>query len=156
MTSGAIPAAGRRSDGYESNVRLRFVPRSHGHRAVHLRRSAGVPTGATGQKAGRRPAPAGHAVRVHLVFGQALEPHTPTRAFHAFCARPGLRRVRLHDLRHSRVSLLVALGVSPRVVMEIVGRSAIEMTMNVHAHVSRTNQRAPLALLDDQLTDGLR
>jgi integrase len=40
--------------------------------------------------------------------------------------------------------------------MEIVGHSAIEMTMNVYAHISLDNQRAALALLDEQLTDGLR
>jgi integrase len=54
-------------------------------------------------------------------------------------------------MRHSCVSLLLALGVSPRVVMEIVGHSAIEMTMNVYAHVSLDNQRAALDLLNAQL-----
>jgi hypothetical protein len=49
------------------------------------------------------------------------------------------------------VSLLLALGVSPRVVMEIVGHSAIEMTRNVYAHVSLDNQRAALDLLNAQL-----
>lgn len=86
-------------------------------------------------------------------FGTPLEPRTLTRTFHALCARHGLRRVRLHDLRHSCVSLLLALGVSPRVVMEIVGHSAIEMTMNVYAHVSLDNQRAALSLLNAQLVD---
>ena len=46
-----------------------------------------------------------------------------------------------------RLSLLLALGVSPRVVMEIVGHSAIEMTMNVYGHASLDNQRAALDLL---------
>lgn len=59
--------------------------------------------------------------------------------------------MRLHDLRHSCVSLLLALGVSPRAVMEIVGHSAIEMTMNVYAHVTLDNQRAALDLLNAQL-----
>jgi integrase len=67
--------------------------------------------------------------------------------------RHGLRRVRPHDVRHTRVSLLLALGVSPRVGMEIVGHSAIEMTMNVYAHVSLDNQRASLDLLNVQLAE---
>lgn len=86
-------------------------------------------------------------------IGTPLEPRTLTRTFHALCARHGMRRVRLHDLRHTCVSLLLALGVSPRVVMEIVGHSAIEMTMNVYAHVSLDNQRAALDLLNSQLTE---
>lgn len=85
--------------------------------------------------------------------GTPLEPRTLTRTFHALCVRLGLRRVRLHDLRHSCVSLLLALGVSPRVVMEIVGHSAIEMTMNVYGHVSLDNQRAALDLLHAQLAE---
>lgn len=85
--------------------------------------------------------------------GTPLEPRTLTRTFHALCERIGLRRVRLHDLRHTCVSLLLALGVSPRVVMDIVGHSAIEMTMNVYAHVSLDNQRTALDLLNAQLVD---
>ncbi|MGH3919285.1 MAG: hypothetical protein ACRDSG_09670 [Pseudonocardiaceae bacterium] len=37
--------------------------------------------------------------------------------------------------------------------MEIVGHSAIEMTMNVYGHVSLGNQRAALDLFNDQLID---
>jgi integrase len=83
--------------------------------------------------------------------GTPIEPRMLTRTFHALCKRHGLRRVRLHDLRHSCMSLLLALGVSPRVVTEIVGHSAIEMTMNVYGHVSLDNQRAALDLLNAQL-----
>ena len=59
----------------------------------------------------------------------------------------------LHALRHTFVSLTPrALGVHPRVVMEIVGHSAIEMTMNVYGHVNLDTQRTVLDHLDDQLT----
>ncbi len=37
--------------------------------------------------------------------------------------------------------------------MEIVGHSAIEMTMNVYGHVTLANQRAALDLLNAQLGD---
>ncbi|MGI8815060.1 MAG: tyrosine-type recombinase/integrase [Pseudonocardia sp.] len=85
--------------------------------------------------------------------GTPLEPRTLTRTFHALCARHGMRRVRLHDLRHSCVSLLLSLGVNPRVVMEIVGHSAMEMTMNVYGHVTLDTQRAALDLLNDRISD---
>ena len=48
--------------------------------------------------------------------------------------------------------LLSALGVHPRVVMEIVGHSAIEMTMNVYGHVNVDTQRVALDRLDDELS----
>jgi integrase len=60
-------------------------------------------------------------------------------------------KVQLHGLRHTCVSLLLALGVHPRTVLEIVGHSAIEMTMNVYGHVNLDAQRAALDHLDDQL-----
>jgi integrase len=71
--------------------------------------------------------------------------------FGELCTEHGIRRVRLHDLRHTCVSLLLALGVHPRTVMEIVGHSAIEMTMNVYGHVNLETQRAALDALDDEL-----
>lgn len=37
--------------------------------------------------------------------------------------------------------------------MEIVGHSAIEMTMNVYGHVNLSTQRSALDHLDAQLTD---
>jgi integrase len=71
--------------------------------------------------------------------------------FAQVCGKHRLRRIRLHDLRHSCVGLLLALGVHPRVVMEIVGHSAIEMTMNVYGHVNLDVQRAALDQLNDEL-----
>ncbi|MDQ4033771.1 MAG: tyrosine-type recombinase/integrase [Actinomycetota bacterium] len=81
-----------------------------------------------------------------------IEPRNLTRMFAQFGVKHELRRIRLHDLRHSCVSLLLALGVHPRVVMEIVGHSAIEMTMNVYGHVNLDVQRGALNTLDEELT----
>ena len=61
--------------------------------------------------------------------------------------------MRLHDLRRTSVSMLLTLGVNPRVVMEIIGHAALEMTMNVYAHVAVDEQRSALDKLDG-LLDG--
>jgi integrase len=55
-----------------------------------------------------------------------------TRDFQGLLARSGLPRLRFHDLRHSAASLLLAQGVPPRVVMEILGHSQIGVTMNLY------------------------
>jgi integrase len=47
------------------------------------------------------------------------------------------------------VSLLLSLGVPPRVVMEIAGHSALEMTMNVYGHVDLDSRREALGRLAD-------
>jgi integrase len=60
----------------------------------------------------------------------------------------------MHDLGHTCVTLLLSLGVLPRVVREILGHSALEMTMNVHGHVALDDQRHALdrlnCLMDDE------
>jgi integrase len=47
-------------------------------------------------------------------------------------------RVRLHDLRHTAATLLLAQGVSARVLMDVLGHSQIGVTMNIYGHVMPT------------------
>jgi len=47
----------------------------------------------------------------------------------------GLPIIRFHDLRLSCATFLLAQGVSPRVVMELLGHNQISTTMNIYAHV---------------------
>ena len=44
--------------------------------------------------------------------------------------------MRVHDLRHTAASLLLAQNVPARVVMEILGHSQIALTMNTYSHVA--------------------
>ena len=67
--------------------------------------------------------------------GQPLDGGNVTRDFKKLLAAAGLPPLRFHDLRHSCASFLLAQGVSPRVVMEILGHSQISLTMNTYAHV---------------------
>lgn len=67
--------------------------------------------------------------------GTPIEPRNVNRAFEALLKKAKLRRVKLHDLRHTCASLLLAEGVAPRVVMELLGHSAIAVTMNTYSHV---------------------
>ncbi len=55
--------------------------------------------------------------------------------FHGALDQAGMRRIRFHDLRHSCATLLLIQGVSPRVVMEVLGHSEIALTMNAYSHV---------------------
>ena len=47
----------------------------------------------------------------------------------------GLRRIRLHDLRHTRASILLKEGIVPKVVSERLGHSSPAFTMTVYQHV---------------------
>jgi integrase len=61
--------------------------------------------------------------------------------FHGVLEKAGMRRLRFHDLRHSCATLLLVQGVSPRVVMEVLGHSEIALTMNAYSHVVPELQR---------------
>jgi integrase len=51
------------------------------------------------------------------------------------------RSVRVHGIRHTCASLLLAQGVPMRVIMETLGHSNISMTMDVYTHVMDTALR---------------
>ncbi len=65
-----------------------------------------------------------------------------------------LPSVRLHDLRHTAASLLVAQGVPARVVMEILGHSQIALTMNTYSHIAPEVSRETAGRIADMLWQG--
>jgi integrase len=86
-----------------------------------------------------------------LVFttrhGTPVEPRNLARTFDLLCERSGVRRIRLHDTRHTCASLLAAAGTHPRKIMAILGHSQIGVTMNVYTHVTTEDQRAAVGLV---------
>jgi len=86
--------------------------------------------------------------RSRRIFGTPLSPRNDYREFRRLVAAAGLRRVRLHDLRHTAASLMLAQGVNPRVVMEILGHSQIGVTMNTYSHVTPASSREAVARVE--------
>lgn len=74
-----------------------------------------------------------------LVFagptGDPLSSRSLRDAFKRHLKAAELGDSRFHDLRHSCASLLLAQGVPARVVMETLGHSSIQMTLNTYSHV---------------------
>ncbi|MBZ5727443.1 MAG: site-specific integrase [Acidobacteriia bacterium] len=68
-------------------------------------------------------------------IGTPLGPGNLRRAFSEILLAADLPRCRIHDLRHTAATLLLAQGVHPRVVMELLGHSQIAVTMNTYSHV---------------------
>jgi integrase len=90
-----------------------------------------------------------------LVFpsrrGTPMEPDNLRRSWAAIRDSAGLGATRFHDLRHTCVTLLLDLGTPPHVVREIVGHSAIEVTMTIYAHVSLEEKHKALGKLGEAL-----
>jgi integrase len=61
----------------------------------------------------------------------------------------GLPEVRLHDLRHTCATILMAQGVAPKVVMETLGHSQVNLTLGTDSHVSPELQGIAAEKMDE-------
>src|SRR5690606_4175107 len=80
-------------------------------------------------------------------YGSPIDPRNFVRSFKNRCARAGVRPIRVHDTRHTCGSLLAALDVHPRVAMQILRHSKIDVTMEIYTHVPSELTRAALKKL---------
>lgn len=67
----------------------------------------------------------------HSTYARQLEVHTK---------KAGVRRIRLHDLRHSHASLLIELGFSALLVSERLGHENVSTTLNIYSHLFPSKQ----------------
>jgi integrase len=71
-----------------------------------------------------------------LVFarpdGQPIHPDLFTQTFDRTVARLGLRRIRLHDLRHTYATLALRAGVDAKTVSARLGHSTVAFTLDVY------------------------
>lgn len=60
----------------------------------------------------------------------------------------GVKRIRIHDLRHSHISLLIDIGFSAVAIADRVGHESIEITYR-YAHLFPSKQKEMANRLDD-------
>lgn len=83
-------------------------------------------------------------------IGSPLTPMMLTHAWNRMQERAGVRHVRLHDLRHLHVSLLVREGFDPRTIADRIGHSDPAFTLRRYSHMFE-EQRAAAAVNLTQL-----
>jgi integrase len=66
-----------------------------------------------------------------------------------YAAEAGIKPIRVHDLRHSHVSLLIELGFSPVAIAARLGHESIEITLH-YAHLFPTKQDEMAQALNEQ------
>jgi integrase len=66
----------------------------------------------------------------------------------------GVKRIRIHDLRHSAISLLIEMGFSALAIAERVGHESIDITYR-YAHLFPTKQTEMADKLDMERMDAL-
>ena len=84
----------------------------------------------------------------HPVDGDNLR----RRVFYRLLEQAGLRKIRLHDLRHTYASLLIQQGESLAYVQQQLGHSSVQVTVDVYGHLIPGANRAAVDRLDAQPT----
>jgi integrase len=81
----------------------------------------------------------------NLIFcwptGQPRSVESHLRSFYRLQEKTGMRRFRVHDLRHAFLSYLLALGEDVKTIQELARHSSIYVTMNTYAHVMPAAKR---------------
>lgn len=83
--------------------------------------------------------------------GTHFYPDTPSTWWKRFTTKNELRHIRLHDLRHTSASLLIARGEHAKVIADRLGHSKIAVTMDTYGHLLRSADHNAASKLDDLL-----
>ena len=66
-----------------------------------------------------------------------------------------LKPIRVHDLRHSHIALLIEKGMQPLVIAQRVGHDSVNTTMNIYGHLYPNKQKQVADLLNAEATGEL-
>ena len=90
-----------------------------------------------------------------LVFcrhdGAPMLPDTVSHAIIKLARRAGLDGLTLHGLRHSNASILLELGVHPKIVRDRLGHAGISVTMDTYSHILPGVQELAADRLEERL-----
>lgn len=69
--------------------------------------------------------------------GTSLHPDTITSRFNRLVDLAGVRRIRLHDIRHTYSTLALNAGIEPKIVSDRVGHANMNVTFQIYTHRSK-------------------
>lgn len=64
--------------------------------------------------------------------------------------KAGVKKIRVHDIRHSSVAYLINQGVQPLIIKERLGHKDIRITLNTYGHLYPNQQRKVADMLNEQ------
>ncbi len=72
-----------------------------------------------------------------------------SRRYKKLLRRANLPNIRFHDLRHSAATILMSIGVNPKMVQELLGHADVVTTLNIYSHVLPSMQQDAAQKLDN-------
>lgn len=135
--------------------------RFEGPKSDHSRRTIPLPSDAVAVLKRHRIAQAEQRLRLGALYqdhglmftrpdGRPLSLSHVTQHFGVVLRRAGLPHVRLHDLRHTHATMLLAAGVHPRIAAERLG-DTVDVTMTTYSHVLPSMQQEVTRKLEQLL-----
>ena len=64
--------------------------------------------------------------------------------------KSGVKKIRVHDIRHSHVAYLIHQGVQPLIIKERLGHRDIKITLNTYGHLYPSQQKQVAEMLNEQ------
>ncbi|WP_312474146.1 site-specific integrase [Neobacillus sp.] len=74
--------------------------------------------------------------------GKPLFHTTPTTKWRRFIDKNNLKYIRLHDLRHTMVTLLIEAGTNMKAIQKRAGHSSVKVTSDIYGHITKKVSRA--------------
>ena len=62
--------------------------------------------------------------------------------------KAGVKKIRVHDLRHSHCAYLINQGVQPIIIKERLGHKDIKITLNTYGHLYPSEQKKVADMLN--------
>ena len=76
-----------------------------------------------------------------------------TKVKNRVCSKTNVKKIRLHDIRHSFITLQIDNHVNVNVVSQIVGHKNSTTTLNVYYHCKREEQKQVSIFYDETLSN---
>jgi integrase len=91
-------------------------------------------------------------LRWDLVFcredGSPLRHYEPLFELKRLADEVGLRRLNLHELRHTAITNMLMAGINPKIVSERAGHATVNITLDTYGHVLHEHDQAAAATIE--------
>lgn len=78
-----------------------------------------------------------------------MSPTTIGRKKDNYCVKAGVKKIRIHDFRHSHASLLLSKNVPIIVIFERLGHFDINMTLNTYSHMIPKDEDKAINIIEE-------
>ncbi len=89
-----------------------------------------------------------------FLFGgdKPLAENTIRRVFDRYIALAGVKRIRIHDLRHSYVSMLLHVGVNNKIIASLIGDRE-EQVIKTYSHLYEADKNTAINTLQNAIIE---